>query len=432
VGLFFIGLHFTQENLMSFQKKLIVLAMAGALPMVGAYAQSTAELQKQIDTLKAQMQELQSKSSGVSSEQVNRLELKMDQADDDAQKSGFSGVKIKGVIEAVYMRDTAGNADTFGARSGNGGNAMFEITKETDGGDGVSWTLRLEPNGANLVHEATVSAPLGDGARIYGGIIPDFQGYEMLWANVNPMITHNALYDMAGPASYEGIGMSYPLSKEVALKWMIGNIDGASNDALGVKRTAGLAYRFDWTLSEYSYLGLSGAHTGTERSFNVVAIDGGYVRGDWLLNGHLNFGELKNGSSTGQDATWTGVSALIGYKATPRLQLLARADYVDNAKNGGGIYAYNYQTHAADGTVVGGADGTGLGPELDETGTALDASVGAKLVRLSLGTNYLLNPSTQWKTEVRIDQSSGYNFLDADGLPTKTKTTIGTSIVVAF
>lgn len=416
---------------MSFQKKLIVIALAAALPAVGAYAQSAADLQKQIDALKSQMQELQSKSSAVSAEQVNRLELKMDQANDDAQESGFSGMKIKGVIEAVYMRDTAGNADTFGARSGNGGNAMVELTKETDGGDGVSWTLRLEPNGANLVHEATVSAPLGDGARIYGGIIPDFQGYDMFWANLNPLITHNALFDMAGPTSYEGIGMSYPLSKDVALKWMIGNIDGASNDALGVKRTAGLAYRFDWTLSEYSYLGLSGAHTGTERAFNVVAIDGGYVRGDWLLNGHLNFGELKNGSSTGQDATWTGVSALIGYKATPRLQLLARADYVDNAKNGGGIYAYNYQT-MADGSAGGSADGTGLGPELDETGTALDPSVGAKLVRLALGTNYLLNASTQWKTEIRLDQSSGYNFMDADGLPTKTKTTIGTSIVVAF
>ncbi len=420
---------------MSFQRKVIVVALASVLPLANVYAQSAADLQKQIDALKAQVQGLQAGGGSSSSEQINRLELKLDQANDDAQETGFVGMKIKGVIEASYLRDSSGNADTFGANSGNGGNAMIELTKETDGGDGVSWTLRLEPNGANLVHEATVSAPLGNGARIYGGIIPDFQGYEMLWANVNPLVTHNALYDMAGPATYQGFGMSYPLSKDIALKWMIGNIDGGSSDDLGVKRSTGLAYRFDWTLSEYSYLGLSGAHTGTGRAFNVVAIDGGYVRGDWLLNGHLNFGELKAGASTGEDAAWTGLSALIGYKATPRLQLLARADFIENAKNGGGIYAANYQT-MADGSAGGSADGTGLGPEvgLDADGlhAVLDATKGANLVRLSIGTNYLLNPSTQWKTEVRVDQSTGYNFMDADGAPTKTKTTIGTSLVVAF
>ena len=42
---------------MSFQKKLIVLALASGLPMVSVYAQSATDLQKQIDALmKAQSQ----------------------------------------------------------------------------------------------------------------------------------------------------------------------------------------------------------------------------------------------------------------------------------------------------------------------------------------------------------------------------------------
>ena len=66
---------------------------------------------------------------------------------------------------------------------------------------------------------------------------------------------------------------------------------------------------------------------------------------------------------------------------------------------------------------------------------ALDVSgnaVGANLTRVSLGSNYTINSNTQWKTELRLDQSSGYNFVDADGKNTKSQTTIATSIVLSF
>jgi hypothetical protein len=72
------------------------------------------------------------------------------------------------------------------------------------------------------------------------------------------------------------------------------------------------------------------------------------------------------------------------------------------------------------------------GPELDSSGAAIDPSVGANRYALTLGTNYVVNSNTQWKTELRTDRSSGYNFIDPDGTPTKSKTTIGTSVVVSF
>lgn len=426
---------------MRFQRKLIVVALACSLPMASAFAQSAADLKAEIEALKAQLLKLQKQVEALSdktesvptSQQVTRLEQKIELAEDTAEKTGFKGLTVKGVIEASVLTDNLGFGDKFTSRSGNGGNTMIEFTKEADGGQGVNWTLRLEPsnNGMSLVHEATVSAPAWAGARVFGGIIPDFQGYEYAWSHLNPLLTHNALFDLAGPTTYEGLGMTHALAKDVALKWMVGNIDGGNDDRLTMKRTAGLAYRFDWTLSEYAFLGLSGAHSGSNRKFNVVAVDGGYLRGDWMFNGHLNVGDLSGGAYNGGNAKWTAVSGLVGYKLTPRLNLLARADFISNRDNGGGTYVNNYLGNTL-GSVSGVDTVSGLGPELDATGAVIDANVGANLTRVSLGTNYLLNPSTQWKTELRLDQSSGNNFLNADGQYKKDKLTFGMSLVVAF
>ena len=425
---------------MSFQRKLIVVALASALPMASAFAQSASDLKAEIEALKAQLIKLQKQVEAVvqksepttTSQQISRLEQRLDLADDNAEASGFKGMVVKGVVEAAYIRDTVGETDQFAARSGNGGNAMIEFTKETDGGDGINWTLRLEPNGANLVHEATVSAPLVEGTRIYGGIIPDFQGYEYAWSHLNPLLTHNALFDLAGPTAYEGMGMTHTLTDEVTMKWMVGNIDRGNDEGAGLKPTAGWAYRFDWAISEYAFAGLSGAHSGSQRKFNVVALDGGYLRGDWMFNGHLNFGDLEGGAYNGGNATWTGLSGLVGYKLTPRLNLIARADYISNRDNGGGTYVANFLNNPLDAALLDPTGGTGLGPELDSSGAVIDPNVGANLTRISLGTNYLLNPTTQWKTEVRLDQSSGNNFT-SDGVSFKKENiTIGTSFVVAF
>jgi hypothetical protein len=422
---------------MSFQRKLLVVAMASVLPMAAAHAQSAADLQKEIAALKAQLQALQQKVEALGaapagpsvSQQITRIEQKQELAETALEESGFKGLKVSGVLEASYLTDDVGKANTFAAGDGNGGTAMLEITKTTEDGEGVNWTLRLTPGAASLVHEATVSYGLGDGHRIVGGLIPDYQGYEGAFSHQNLLLTHNALFDLAGPATYAGLGMSHEIG-DVTAKWMLGNIDGVGEtDAAGIyKPTTGLAYRLDWTVSEYTYVGLSGAHASSTRSFDVIALDAGYSRGDWQLNGHLNFGQLKAGAFNGGDASWSGVSGLVGYKLTPRLQLLARADYLENGKNGGGTYVANYLNNPGGDVMT----DSGLGPELDSDGAVIDANKGASLTRFSLGTNYLLNASTLWKTELRLDQSSGHNFVNDAGSFGKTKTTLGTSMVVKF
>ena len=453
---------------MNLKKKLWIVALAGVLPWAGAHAQSVADLQKEINALKAQLQSLQKKVEAISTQpeatplaqQVNRLEQRLDLGEDDAEKSGFKGVKINGVIEAAYKYNTISASNEFSASAGYavGELGMVQITKESQDGEGVDWTLRLLPGGDPLVHEASLSIPLNKTTRIIAGFMPDFQGYEFAFPNANAtlgnqLITHNALYDLAGATAYTGAGMAYTLGGgKYALKWIIGNADhgadalASSFDAPSVDtttmaentttfaaarsdlRSTAFAYRGDWYVNDTTYVGLSGLHGRGNRVFDIMAVDGGITRGDWQVNGQFTIGRMDRAGANGSGTSWQGLSGLVGYKIVPRLQLLARADYLMNSENGGGTYYDN-----------GGIYGNGLGPERASDGTfAYDADTGlatkgANLMRLTVGTNYQVNSTTQWKTEFRLDQSSGYNFLNSDNVTySKDKQSLATSLVLSF
>lgn len=450
---------------MRFQKKLCVLAVASLFPIASAFAQTASDTRKEIDALKAQLKMLQEKLEALSNatepaplvQQVNRLEQKIDLQQTASETAGFSGLKVNGVIEAAFKYNDVDKKHDFSASAGNGVGefGMLQITKESQDGQGVDWTLRLMPGGDPQVHEASLSIPLNKENRIIAGLIPDFQGYEMVFANANAtlgnqFITHNALYDLAGATVYTGMGMSHTLNGgKVALKWLVGNVDKGGDDkaitytvpvnpdlapsdafstASSSASTVALAYRLDYYPDETTYIGLSGLHGSNNRNFNIVAVDGGVTRGDWQVNGQITVGEMQRAAANGGTAQWAGLSGFLSYKIVPRLQLMARADYIQNDKNGGGTYYDN-----------GGTFGNGLGPELDSSGAVIAfdantgyATTGASLTRLSLGTNYQINANTQWKTEYRLDQSSGYNFLMDDGSYSKTKNTLGTSLVLSF
>ena len=446
---------------MSFQRKLIVVALACAMPWMSAQAQSAADLKKEIESLKAQLQLLTQKVEAMSAQtdnaalvqQVNRIEQKQDLAEDVVEKAGLKNIHFKGVIEAAYRTDDMSNVHTFAAQSGNGSydsvtpanSAMLELTKETEGGEGINWTLRIEPGAraASLVHEASVSFPVSEGNRVIGGLIPDWTGYEQYFAHLNPLISHNALFDFAAPINYAGLGMSHTLNSAWTAKWLVGNIDSAVDEVnvpsvapVYTKKTAGIAYNLGWTISEYAFLEYSGLLGNGNRNFSMHEIDGSFIRGDWLFNGQLGFGSQEraavnlDANGAAKEARWWTLSGLVGYKATPRLQLLARADYINNEANGGGIYAWNGDQAFAQNYGLGTARNSDNSLVLDGNGEA----VGANLTRLTLGTNYQINSNTQWKTEYRIDSSSGANFTN-DANPatlSNRKTSVGTSIVVSF
>jgi hypothetical protein len=419
---------------MKLNRKLLVVALAGALPWMSASAQSPADLQKEIELLKGQLKMLSEKIEAMSlkeepsaiAQQVTRLEQKIDLAEEDSIKAGFKGLKFKGTMEAAYLNDSTSTTTGFDKSKGNGGYglAMLEVSKEPEAG--IGWTLRLIPlSGTGMtVHEASVAVPLVEGgAKLIAGLTPDWSGYEYSMGHQNPLITNNLLYSNLAASNYVGVGTSHDFGGGWTGKWMLGQVDGVMS-----RKAPGLAYRGDYSMGEYSGIGFSGVHMRTNNealkpgtNADLLEIDGYYNRGDLSLQGQFSVGKLIGGAMdmSGQDARWWGVSGFAGYKVTPRLQAIARVDYVNNRDNGGGVY-FN--------------DGA-YGPErTDEMGTLnADASVGTNRFALSAGFNYALNANTQWKTELRLDRSTGYNFLDADGVTYKQgKTTIGTSIVVSF
>jgi hypothetical protein len=415
---------------MNFTKKSLVVAMAAGLPWMAAHAQSAADLQKQIQmlqeqlkVLQVQVQELSSKAT-VDPAEFNRLAQQVEVKDEAAKTSGLSDLSIKGVIEANYLYDRNGTQG-FSASNGYDGYGMLEITKKAEGGAGVNWTLRLKPGATSLVHEASVSLPLGDDGtvRAIAGLIPDWSGYEYSFSNQNPLVTHNLLFNDTAATSYGGAGLQYTKGAWI-IKGMLANIDNAPNKNRSVP---GLTYNVNYTVNEYSYLNFSGAHSRVTdstastpmRPFNLMEVDGGFTRGDLALNAQLSVGNVRGGASNAMDASWWGLSGFAGYKLTPRLQAVARYDFINNRKNGGGMY---YDP----------SGGTMFGPELDASGAVTDPDTGTTRSSLSLGVNYAVNPSTQLKTELRFDQSSGYNLTDHDGNPTKKNATLGAAVVVSF
>jgi hypothetical protein len=412
---------------MNIKQQIIASAIAAAFPFSGAMAQSNADLQREIDQLKAQIKALMEKVEAVSQknavdpQEFNRLVQKVDLAEENSITSGFQGLKFKGVIEATFLHDrnnAAGALQGFSSGNGYGGTGMFEISKETDDGKGIKWMLRLTPGGFNAqgdasVHEASVSLPIGfgDTTRLMAGLVPDWSGYEYSFGHQNPLVTHNLLFTYAAAVNYAGVGLSYEVGDWTA-KWMVANIDAPGT----TKRVPGIAYNAYWGISEFSYLNFSGAHSRETRRFDLFEVDAGYTRGDLALNAQFSLGDELGAAANGRIAKWWGLSGFAGFKLTPRLQALVRADYLHSRKNGGGMY-FN--------------DGT-FGPELDSTGAVIDPNRGANRYALSFGFNYAVNANTQWKTELRLDRSTGFNFTDAAGNPSKRNTTLGTAIVVSF
>jgi hypothetical protein len=138
-----------------------------------------------------------------------------------------------------------------------------------------------------------------------------------------------------------------------------------------------------------------------------------------------------------RDAKWVGTSGLVGYNLTPRLQLLARADYIKNKSAGGGLFTYTgyWDVFGIDGSY--GDYRNGIGPEA-ELGCELDPTIedcdkGANRYSLSLGMKYAFNTHTTFKLEYRRDGANIPVFFDAaSGKYRKNNDLFGASVVVAF
>jgi hypothetical protein len=275
----------------------LALALAAAFAAPGAMAQSNEELLKELKALRARVDELEKKLSsqspaaasepkwGMTPEQVqefNRVAVKTEAIEDQLESQGYKGLKVSGYIEPVFVynqrRDRAGfqflnqQADGYFYDTSYMGAASIDFTKEVEGG--TIWKLTLTPNrgvgaamdGMSIVQEATVAIPLGTlQTRLVVGQIPDWSGYEYQQPTLNPLTSHNLLYDFTLPVGYTGVGISHTEGKW----WLRGAIANVNTTMRGDgEKSPSLVYRVDYSKGEFNGWGLAGLH-GKAPNFNT-------------------------------------------------------------------------------------------------------------------------------------------------------------------
>ena len=448
------------------QPTILCLALMAAFAAPSVQAQSTQDLLKEIKALRERVEELEKKAAtptepkwGMTPEQVqefNKLSVKTEALEDSQETLGYKSLKISGFMDPTYIYNHAARRGGFQFANpvSSGGyaydNSYFgavslDLLKETEGG--IKWHLNLVPNrgtGAvigegSIINEASVQVPLGDlQTKLIAGQIPDWSGYEMQQSTLNKLITHNLLFDFTLPTAYTGAGIELIRGK-YDTKIMLANING-SKVANG-RKAPSLVARVDYSKGEFDGWGAAGVF-GKAPNFtgNIVDADGNsvsqpdsrvamiefdtyFIRGDWTWQGQVSYGRQEKAAITPAEdgslrtAQWWGLSSLLAWKFEPRWEATGRLDYINNRKNGGGLFTYA----AAD-------DHNGIGP--DPLG---DPNIGANRLAFSAGLSYLYSLNTVFKLEYRLDHATQAVFAQTkDGGYTKNNHLLGTSVVVSF
>ncbi|MEC5161600.1 MULTISPECIES: DUF3138 family protein [unclassified Janthinobacterium] len=490
--------------------KKIVVAVAIAYPAV-AMAQSTKELKAELEALKthvkkleamiekvgAQAQQANTVAAAASTEAVqataaakagnaggesvdvaefNRIRIKTEAIEDATEASGLKGLKISGYVDPTYIYNRNARTSSFvflnnnSSINGSGeafsydntffGSGMLNVEKELEGGTKFKMTLMPSKsagagyNFGNLVHEASVSIPLGDlSTRLIAGQIPDWAGYEYIPSTQNKLITHNLLFDFSAANFYTGAGVELSRGKWLS-KIMLGNLNLARVNT-AKQQAPGLFYRVDYAKGEYNGFGFAGIHSGFDDKaqfgrLDLLEVDGYFTRGDWNVQGQLSYGRQGATASNGYSADkqkWWGLSTLASFKVTPRLETIARFDYINNKRNGGGLFGSTYGSGDSvngmcrilnggpddEANCPDGRNGFGSGMVFDGTGWVLaDPSEGSNRYALSLGLNYALMPGVSLKGEYRYDRSSSNVFKTSDEQYRRDNHVVGVSTVVSF
>src|ERR1700712_1536692 len=246
-----------------FRPAALVLALASVYP-ASVLAQSNEELLKELKALKDRAGELEKKLAdkpagaaagdaqwGMTPAQVqdfNRISVKTEGLEDAIEAQGLKNLKIGGFFDPTYIynRDQRRGGfqflnrvsdDGYNYDNGYFGTAAIDFQKELEGG--TKWRLTLMPNrgagsiadssGNSIVHEASVSIPLGDlQTRLLAGQIPDWSGYEYIQPTTTKLVTRGLLLDFTEPTAYTGAGMEIIRGK-YDVKAVVANLNSALN-----------------------------------------------------------------------------------------------------------------------------------------------------------------------------------------------------------
>jgi hypothetical protein len=459
----------------------LALGVVAAFPALAQQpAPTPAAILEELKQLRDRVQELERKLQaqqppaqpgqwGMTPEQakeLNRIGVKAEAMQDAFTDQGYKGLRITGYADPSYIynknQGRAGfqflnNVADDGYHYDNSyfGAVSLDFQKETE--SGTRWRLTLVPNrgtdsvigNGGIVHEATVSIPITDlQTRFLAGHVPDWSGYEYLQPTLNKLVTHNLLFDYTLPTTYTGAGLDITRGKWI-YKAMLANMNASKNQA-GEKGSV-LTYRVDYSRGEFQGFGFAGVHgkaanfadaNAAKTRLDLFEFDAYFIRGDVTWQGQLAYGKHKGAAIvpdpvTGalRDAEWTGLSTLLAYKFTPRLEGIARLDHVRNRKNGGGLLGYTGYWDPANGSLGDTRSGLGVNPTLDcvTDPTVGECNRGANRSALSLGVGWLYDLNTTFKAEVRVDRADLPVFLVVkDGTFKKTNQLFGASVLVAW
>ena len=460
---------------------LTALAVAAAFPAAAQQAATPASIQDELRALRDRITELERKLQaqpaapaqpgqwGMTPEQareLSRIGIKAEAMQDSFTDQGYKGLKISGFADPTYIynKNQRQAGFQFLNNVSNGGytydNSYFGVVsldfqKETE--SGTKWRLTLVPNrgtdavigNGGVVHEASVSIPITDlQTRFIAGHIPDWSGYEYLPSTLNKLITHNLLFDYTLPTTYTGAGVDITRGKWI-VKAMLANMNASRNNAN--EQSPVVAYRVDYSRGEFQGFGFAGVHgkatnfadaNAAKTRLDLFEFDAYFIRGDWTWQGQLSYGRHRGAAiapdpATGalREAQWTGLSTLLAYKFTPRLEGIARLDHVRNNKNGGGLLGYTGYWDPANGSL--GETRTGIGVDATQDcvtdPTIAACNRGANRSALSFGMGWLFDLNTTFKVEYRLDRADLPVFLVAkDGTFKKTNQLFGASVLVAW
>jgi hypothetical protein len=336
-----------------------VIAVSLAFPLL-ACAQSTTELQTEINALKAQVKELQDLIKGriaaapapaaeptVELEDFNRIKTKVEAMEDVQASNGMKGLRISGGIDPVYIYNQNKNAGAFSFGNNTTtpaatsyddsmfGVAYLDLQKEIEGG--IKFHLTLMPTksaggaysattNGSIIQEASASIPLTDNnTRLLVGQIPDVSGYEPWYptyvgennissnllypAYATNMVTHNLLWDFTGAYFYTGVGLDM-VRGPWETKLFLANVNksrgdaaasltgtGQSNQDVGFIFNAAYAQEEFWG---FEFTGYSIPNMPTPRGgtggVSSFEIDGNYTRGTFNSNLQFVVGTQQNGA----------------------------------------------------------------------------------------------------------------------------------------
>jgi Protein of unknown function (DUF3138) len=465
--------------------KPLITALALALPCAAFAQVDNAELLKELLELKAKVKILEDKINAAPSAavptapvaderldqtivDVNKTKLKVEQMETAHEESGFAGIKISGYADPTYIFNQRRRTNSFvflnnfgGSADGNGdnvygydnsnfGSIFLKFEKEFE--SGAKGMIEFMPKKGyddgnnNIINQAIFSYPIKPNLKLFAGQAGSFQGYEYQNATLRKNITYNLLYDYTAFSYMTGAGLEFTPAGKLSGKLMVGNPANLSRNYSD--RSTAIHGRLDYALNDYAGVGgtvYRGKLLGT--TLSSAEVDFYHTKGDWSFNGQFDVGRWEKAANNGGTAQWIGVSGLVGYKFTPRIEGVLRADYIKNSKNGGAVPGSvtresfvpfdvdgDGNIDVDEGVTVNNDPYSGFGPEVDtSTGLLSNDSKGANRYALTATFNYLLSSNVTLRAEYRLDGSSLRTFLNTkDGSYSKTNNLLGLQLVYFF